>query len=136
MIAGATLVQLRPARNWLDLGMCWLGRGTRIIAPGVCVAEGIASAVADRARLRRAGLRTSRLDALLDGIDRGRQIESRWEEARLARSPRPWARVLPVTATLAVMLVCIRHTMPGWTLWHIAVLDPWRDRALMVAAGL
>lgn len=136
VIAGATLVQLRPARNWLDLGMCWLGRGTRIIAPGVCVAEGIASAVADRARLRRAGLRTSRLDALLDGIDRGRQIESRWEEARLARSPRPWARVLAVTATLAVMLVCVRHTMPGWTLWHIAVLDPWRDRALMVAAGL
>lgn len=87
VIAGATLVQLRPARNWLDLGMCWLGRGARIIAPGVCVAEGIASAVADRARLRRAGLRTSRLDALLDGIDRGRQIESRWEEARLARSP-------------------------------------------------
>ena len=81
VIAGATLVQLRPAHNWLDLGMCWLGRGTRIIAPGVCVAEGIASAVADRARLRRAGLRTSRLDALLDGIDRGRQIESRWEEA-------------------------------------------------------
>lgn len=136
VIAGATLVQLRPARNWLDLGMCWLGRGARIIAPGVCVAEGIASAVADRARLRRAGLRTSRLDALLDGIDRGRQIESRWEEARLARSPRPWARVLAVTATLAVMLVCVRHTMPGWTLWHIAVLDPWRDRALMVAAGL
>ena len=136
VIAGATLVQLRPARNWLDLGMCWLGRGARIIAPGVCVAEGIASAVADRARLRCAGLRTSRLDALLDGIDRGRQIESRWEEARLARSPRPWARVLPVTATLAVMLVCVRHTMPGWTLWHIAVLDPWRDRALMVAAGL
>ena len=136
VIAGATLVQLRPAHNWLDLGMCWLGRGTRIIAPGVCVAEGIASAVADRARLRRAGLRTSRLDALLDGIDRGRQIESRWEEARLARSPRPWARVLAVTATLAVMLVWIRHTMPGWTLWHIAVLDPWRDRALMVAAGL
>ena len=136
VIAGATLVQLRPARNWLDLGMCWLGRGARIIAPGVCVAEGIASAVADRARLRRAGLRTSRLDALLDGIDRGRQIESRWEEARLARSPRPWARVLAVTVTLAVMLVCVRHTMPGWTLWHIAVLDPWRDRALMVAAGL
>ena len=136
LIAGATLVQLRPARNWLDLGMCWLGRGARIIAPGVCVAEGIASAVADRARLRRAGLRTSRLDALLDGIDRGRQIESRWEEARLARSPRPWARVLAVTVTLAVMLVCVRHTMPGWTLWHIAVLDPWRDRALMVAAGL
>ena len=136
VIAGATLVQLRPARNWLDLGMCWLGRGTRIIAPGVCVAEGIASAVADLARLRLAGLRTSRLDALLDGIDRGRQIESRWEEARLARSPRPWARVLAVTATLAVMLVCVRHTMPGWTLWHIAVLDPWRDRALMVAAGL
>lgn len=136
VIAGATLVQLRPARNWLDLGMCWLGRGARIIAPGVCVAEGIASAVADRARLRCAGLRTSRLDALLDGIDRGRQIESRWEEARLARSPRPWARVLAVTATLAVMLVCVRHTMPGWTLWHIAVLDPWRDRALMVAAGL
>ena len=134
--AGATLVQLRPARNWLDLGMCWLGRGARIIAPGVCVAEGIALAVADRARLRRGGLRTSRLDALLDGIDRGRQIESGWEEARLARSPRPWVRVLAVTATLAVMLVCIRQTMTGWTLWHIAALDPWRDRALMVAAGL
>lgn len=134
--AGATLVQLRPARNWLDLGMCWLGRGARIIAPGVCVAEGIALAVADRARLRRGGLRTSRLDALLDGIDRGRQIESGWEEARLARSPRPWVRVLAVTATLAVMLVCIRQTMTGWTLWHIAALDPWRDRALIVAAGL
>lgn len=134
--AGATLVQLRPARNWLDLGMCWLGRGARIIAPGVCVAEGIALAVADRARLRRGGLRTSRLDALLDGIDRGRQIESGWEEARLARSPRPWVRVLAVTATLAVMLVCIRQTMTGWTLWHTAALDPWRDRALMVAAGL
>ena len=63
--AGATLVQLRPARNWLDLGMCWLGRGARIIAPGVCVAEGIALAVADRARLRRGGLRTSRsIDAV------------------------------------------------------------------------
>jgi len=136
VIAGATLVQLRPARNWLDLGMCWLGRGARIIAPGVCVAEGIASAVADRARLRRAGLRTSRLDALLDGIDRGRQIESRGEEARLARSPRPWARVLAVTVTLAVMLVCGRHTRPGWTRWHIAVWEPWRARALMVAAGL
>lgn len=34
------------------------------------------------------------------------------------------------------MLVCIRQTMTGWTLWHTAALDPWRDRALMVAAGL
>lgn len=134
--AGAVLVQVRPARTWLDLGMCWLGRGARVFAPAVCVAEGVALAVADRARLRRGGLHTSRLDALLDGIDRGRQIEARWEEARLVGSPRPWARVVAVVLALAVMLVCVRQTMMGWTLWHVAALDPWRDRALMVAAGL
>ncbi|WP_460381867.1 hypothetical protein, partial [Staphylococcus aureus] len=65
-------------------------------------------AVADRVRLRRGGLRNSRLQALVDGIDRGREIEDRWEEARLVRSPRSWCRVLGVAGTLVVLLACVR----------------------------
>ena len=100
------------------------------------MAEGVSVAVADRVRLRRGGLRTSRLQALVDGIDRGREIEDRWEEARLVRSPRSWCRVLAVAGTLAVLLACVRQTMTGWTLWHGATVDPYWDRALMTVAGL
>ena len=136
VVAGAVLVQLRPAHDWLDLAMCWLGRGARVMAPGMCMAEGVSVAVADRVRLRRGGLRTSRLQALVDGIDRGREIEDRWEEARLVRSPRSWCRVLGVAGTLVVLLACVRQTMTGWTLWHGAAVDPYWDRALMTVAGL
>ena len=131
VVAGAVLVQLRPAHDWLDLAMCWLGRGARVMAPGMCMAEGVSVAVADRVRLRRGGLRTSRLQALVDGIDRGREIEDRWEEARLVRSPRSWCRVLGVAGTLVVLLACVRQTMTGWTLWQVAAVDPYWDRALM-----
>ena len=52
------------------------------------------------------------------------------------RSPRSWCRVLGVAGTLVVLLACVRQTMTGWTLWQVAAVDPYWDRALMTVAGL
>ena len=63
VVAGAVLVQLRPAHDWLDLAMCWLGPigsgcAAAACAPRVCRLWSTASIVAARSRIdgRRPGL--------------------------------------------------------------------------------